>query len=81
MRGGSGNLQVGLQEILAGKYGEDSKLIYDLADQGGEECSLRYDLTVRRALFVLSTGQSHLTVYTGAVRQILGHEWQGISKL
>jgi histidyl-tRNA synthetase len=35
-----------LKEILAGKYGEDSKLIYDLADQGGEICSLRYDLTV-----------------------------------
>lgn len=35
-----------LKEILSGKYGEDSKLIYDLADQGGEECSLRYDLTV-----------------------------------
>lgn len=35
-----------LREILTGKYGEDSKLIYDLADQGGEECSLRYDLTV-----------------------------------
>ncbi|CAJ2500938.1 Uu.00g037910.m01.CDS01 [Anthostomella pinea] len=34
------------REILAGKYGEDSKLIYDLADQGGEICSLRYDLTV-----------------------------------
>ncbi|KAI1499176.1 histidyl-tRNA synthetase, class IIa [Biscogniauxia marginata] len=34
------------KEILAGKYGEDSKLIYDLADQGGEICSLRYDLTV-----------------------------------
>ncbi len=29
-----------LKEILAGKYGEDSKLIYDLADQGGEICSL-----------------------------------------
>ncbi len=29
-----------------GKYGEDSKLIYDLADQGGEILSLRYDLTV-----------------------------------
>lgn len=28
------------------RYGEDSKLIYDLADQGGEICSLRYDLTV-----------------------------------
>ncbi|KAH7027503.1 histidyl-tRNA synthetase-like protein [Microdochium trichocladiopsis] len=35
-----------LKEILAGKYGEDSKLIYDLADQGGEITSLRYDLTV-----------------------------------
>ncbi|KAF4311280.1 hypothetical protein GTA08_BOTSDO13370 [Botryosphaeria dothidea] len=35
-----------MKEILAGKYGEDSKLIYDLADQGGELCSLRYDLTV-----------------------------------
>ncbi|KAK4952389.1 Cytoplasmic and mitochondrial histidine tRNA synthetase [Elasticomyces elasticus] len=35
-----------LKEILGGKYGEDSKLIYDLADQGGELCSLRYDLTV-----------------------------------
>ena len=28
------------------QYGEDSKLIYDLSDQGGELCSLRYDLTV-----------------------------------
>ncbi|KAF8054117.1 hypothetical protein N665_1347s0012 [Sinapis alba] len=35
-----------LRETLMGKYGEDSKLIYDLADQGGELCSLRYDLTV-----------------------------------
>lgn len=35
-----------LKEILAGKYGEDAKLIYDLADQGGESCALRYDLTV-----------------------------------
>lgn len=38
-----------LKEILAGKYGEDSKLIYDLQDQGGELCSLRYDLTVSAA--------------------------------
>lgn len=35
-----------LKETLMGKYGEDSKLIYDLADQGGEQLSLRYDLTV-----------------------------------
>lgn len=36
------------QETLMGKYGEDSKLIYDLADQGGELLSLRYDLTVSK---------------------------------
>jgi len=34
-----------LKEILTGKYGEDAKLIYDLQDQGGEACSLRFDLT------------------------------------
>jgi histidyl-tRNA synthetase len=37
---------------LTGKYGEDSKLIYDLEDQGGEKCSLRYDLTVPFARFM-----------------------------
>lgn len=41
-----------LKEILTGKYGEDSKLIYDLQDQGGELCSLRYDLTVPFARFL-----------------------------
>ena len=35
-----------LKDVLTGKYGEDSKLIYDLADQGGEILALRYDLTV-----------------------------------
>ena len=30
-----------LRETLTGKYGEDSKLIFDLADQGGEALSLR----------------------------------------
>eukprot|EP01119_Soliformovum_irregulare_P000115 TRINITY_DN1009_c0_g1_i1.p1 TRINITY_DN1009_c0_g1~~TRINITY_DN1009_c0_g1_i1.p1 ORF type:complete len:491 (+),score=177.68 TRINITY_DN1009_c0_g1_i1:339-1811(+) len=35
-----------LKEILMGKYGEDSKLVFDLADEGGELSSLRYDLTV-----------------------------------
>lgn len=35
-----------LKETLTGKYGEDTKLIYDLADQGGEISALRYDLTV-----------------------------------
>lgn len=44
-----------LKEILSGKYGEDSKLIYDLKDQGGEECSLRYDLTVCLPFIYLNT--------------------------
>ena len=44
-----------MKEVLKGKYGEDGEgageggeggLIYDLKDQGGEICSLRYDLTV-----------------------------------
>eukprot|EP01104_Vermistella_antarctica_P018072 TRINITY_DN6580_c0_g1_i1.p1 TRINITY_DN6580_c0_g1~~TRINITY_DN6580_c0_g1_i1.p1 ORF type:complete len:501 (-),score=159.49 TRINITY_DN6580_c0_g1_i1:61-1563(-) len=35
-----------LKETLTSKYGEDTKLIYDLADQGGEILALRYDLTV-----------------------------------
>jgi histidyl-tRNA synthetase len=40
------------KETLMGKYGEESKLIYDLEDQGGELLSLRYDLTVPFARFV-----------------------------
>eukprot|EP00585_Thalassiosira_rotula_P008866 CAMPEP_0196142056 /NCGR_PEP_ID=MMETSP0910-20130528/10877_1 /TAXON_ID=49265 /ORGANISM="Thalassiosira rotula, Strain GSO102" /LENGTH=944 /DNA_ID=CAMNT_0041403309 /DNA_START=80 /DNA_END=2914 /DNA_ORIENTATION=+ len=40
------------KETLTGKYGEDSKLIYDLADQGGEMLALRYDLTVPFARFL-----------------------------
>ncbi|MGH9173829.1 MAG: histidine--tRNA ligase, partial [Vicinamibacterales bacterium] len=39
-------------ETLAGKYGEDEKLIYHFADQGGREIGLRYDLTVPLARFV-----------------------------
>ncbi|KAM0681145.1 hypothetical protein GINT2_000930 [Glugoides intestinalis] len=35
-----------LRGILTNKYGDDSKLIYNLEDQGGDICSLRYDLTV-----------------------------------
>ena len=44
-----------LKETLTGKYGEDSKLIYDLADQGGELLSLRYDLTVSILVHVHNT--------------------------
>ncbi|KAH9259429.1 histidine-tRNA ligase [Batrachochytrium salamandrivorans] len=41
-----------LKETLTGKYGEDSKLVYDLQDQGGELLSLRYDLTVPFARYL-----------------------------
>ncbi|KAI7832901.1 histidyl-tRNA synthetase [Kickxella alabastrina] len=52
-----------LKEILMGKYGEDSKLIYDLKDQGGEECSLRYDLTVPFARHVAMNGITNIKRY------------------
>lgn len=51
-----------LKEILSGKYGEDSKLIYDLQDQGGELCSLRYDLTVPFARFLAMNGSQYPTI-------------------
>lgn len=49
------------REILAGKYGEESKLIYNLEDQGGEALSLRYDLTVPFARFL---GQNKIQAMT-----------------
>lgn len=52
-----------LKETLTGKYGEDSKLIYDLADQGGELLALRYDLTVPFARFVAMNSISSMKRY------------------
>ncbi|KAH8923491.1 histidyl-tRNA synthetase [Atractiella rhizophila] len=52
-----------LNEILSNKYGEDSKLIYSLADQGGELCSLRYDLTVPFARYLAMTGTEKMKRY------------------
>ncbi|SPQ97050.1 histidine--tRNA ligase [Plasmodiophora brassicae] len=52
-----------LRETLMGKYGEDSKLIYDLADQGGEKLSLRYDLTVPFARYLASNNISSIKRY------------------
>lgn len=40
------------KELLTGQYGEESKLVYDLNDQGGEILSLRYDLTVPFARYL-----------------------------
>lgn len=52
-----------LREILTGKYGEDSKLIYNLEDQGGELTSLRYDLTVPFARFVAANNVAAIKRY------------------
>ncbi|KAL4941057.1 hypothetical protein BDV06DRAFT_8097 [Aspergillus oleicola] len=53
-----------LKEILSGKYGEDSKLIYDLADQGGEDSALRYDLTVPLARWLaMNSSVQHIKRY------------------
>jgi len=50
-----------LRSTLTGKYGEEGgKLIYDLADQGGELLSLRYDLTVPFARFLALHGINRL---------------------
>jgi len=52
-----------LKEVLTGKYGEDSKLIYDLADQGGEILALRYDLTVPFARYCAMNKISNIKRY------------------
>jgi histidyl-tRNA synthetase len=45
-------------DVLLGKYGEEAetKLIYKLADQGGEDLSLRYDLTIPFVRYVKENG-------------------------
>ena len=52
-----------LKETLTGKYGEDSKLIYDLEDQGGELLALRYDLTVPFARYCAANNVSNIKRY------------------
>lgn len=53
-----------LKDVLSGKYGEDSRLIYDLQDQGGELCSLRYDLTVPFARWLaMNTDKTQIKRY------------------
>ncbi|GIQ84512.1 histidine-tRNA ligase/ATP phosphoribosyltransferase regulatory subunit, partial [Kipferlia bialata] len=53
-----------LRSTLLGKYGDDgAKLVYNLADQGGEQLSLRYDLTVPFARYVAMHGISKIKRY------------------
>lgn len=54
-------------ELLQNKYGEDSKLIYDLADDmtsaSGEKLSLRYDLSVPFARYIASNNVRNIKRY------------------
>jgi histidyl-tRNA synthetase len=64
-----------LCEVLFWKSGEEGgKLIYDLADQGGELLSHRYDLTVPFARYLATHNESSMNRYQIAkiYRQGLG---------
>ncbi|XP_031980553.1 histidine--tRNA ligase, cytoplasmic-like isoform X3 [Corvus moneduloides] len=52
-----------LRETLMGKYGEDTKLIYELQDQGGELLALRYDLTVPFARYLAMNKVTNMKRY------------------
>ena len=52
-----------LKSTLVGRYGEDEKLIYDIADQGGELLALRYDLTVPLARYMATHGVTKIKRY------------------
>ncbi|XP_058704314.1 histidine--tRNA ligase, cytoplasmic-like isoform X1 [Poecile atricapillus] len=52
-----------LRDTLMGKYGEDTKLIYELQDQGGELLALRYDLTVPFARYLAMNKVTNMKRY------------------
>lgn len=67
-----------LRQTLTGKYGEDSKLIYDLADQGGELLALRYDLTVPFARYLALHTVGNIKRFHIAKVRGGGSVWQSI---
>ncbi|KAJ3120061.1 Cytoplasmic and mitochondrial histidine tRNA synthetase [Nowakowskiella sp. JEL0407] len=69
-----------MKEILTGKYGEDSKLIYDLKDQGGEICSLRYDLTVPFARFLAMNGSVYQNIKRYQIGKVYRRDQPSVAK-
>ncbi|RIB05526.1 hypothetical protein C2G38_2133235 [Gigaspora rosea] len=67
-------------EILSEKYGEDSKLIYDLNDQGGEKCSLRYDLTVPFARFLTMNGSQYQNIKRNQIAKVYRRDQPAMTK-
>ncbi|KAF1832774.1 histidyl-tRNA synthetase [Decorospora gaudefroyi] len=49
-----------LKSYLTDNYGEDTKLIYNLQERGGELCALRYDLTVPFARWLAMGNIRHI---------------------
>lgn len=52
-----------LRDVLSGKYGEESRLIYNVEDYGGELLALRYDLTVPFARWLAANKVAHIKRY------------------
>ncbi len=51
------------KSVLLNKYGDDEKLVFDLDDQGGSMCCLRYDLTVPFARYMAMNGLINMKRY------------------
>lgn len=52
-----------LKSVIQDRYGENSKLVYELKDQGGEISCLRYDLTLPFMRFVTSNNIKNMRRY------------------
>lgn len=62
-------------ETLAGKYGEEERLIYKFKDRGDRELALRYDLTVPLARFVANN--QNLIAKSPFMRYQIGQVFRG----
>ena len=68
-----------LRDTLMGKYGEEGgKLVYDLADQGGESLCMRYDLTVPFARYLAASGLTSMKRY--AIGKVYRRDAPAISR-
>lgn len=55
-------------------------MIYDLADQGGEECSLRYDLTVPFARFLAMNGKEYPNIKRYQIAKVYRRDQPAMTK-
>ncbi|RUS35566.1 histidyl-tRNA synthetase [Jimgerdemannia flammicorona] len=69
-----------LKEILLGNYDEDRKLIYNLKDQGGEECSLRCDLSVPFVHFLAMNGKKYQNFKRYHITKVYRRDLPAMSK-